>query len=188
MKNKNIRFLCAALVLAVGCQSTGPSIAKSRSYEEQINWPEDYLPEDASFYIHNSIEIKAAPEAVWKVLIDAKAWPEWYDGAQNVVIMNNHPKLQEASVFTWTTMGLDFVSTIREYVPNRRLSWESKKAVIRGYHAWLIIPKKDGVILITDESQKGFLTFFQKIFVPNKLSRLHDAWLTEIKRKAEQGI
>lgn len=32
------------------------------------------------------------------------------------------------------------------------------------------------------------LTFFQKVFVPNKLSRLHDTWLAGIKKRAEAKV
>ena len=70
-------------------------------------------------------------------------------------------------------------------VPASRLSWESRKKSIKGYHAWLILPTENGCKLITQESQYGWLTFFEKLFQPNKLRKLHDVWLAEIKNKAE---
>jgi len=82
-------------------------------------------------------------------------------------------------------MGLDFTSTIKEFEAPYRLSWESDKKSIRGYHAWLIIPTENGCQLITSEAQHGFMTFLQKVFVPNKLERLHNEWLTQIKYKSE---
>ena len=53
------------------------------------------------------------------------------------------------------------------------------------YHAWLILPTETGCKVITDESQNGWLTFFEKTFQPKKLKKLHDVWLTELKKKAE---
>jgi uncharacterized protein YndB with AHSA1/START domain len=159
--------------------------AENNSEKMEINWPEEYLPEESSFYIHNEIMINASPETIWKVIIDAEAWPEYYDGAENVKIITNEEVLSDSSVFTWKTMGLNFRSTIREFVPYKRLSWESNKWNIRGYHAWLLIPTENGTLLITDESQNGWLTFFEKIFQPNKLKKLHDKWLELIKSKAE---
>ena len=50
---------------------------------------------------------------------------------------------------------------------------------------WLIVPRGDKCLLITDEAQRGWLTFFEKLFQPNKLHRLHDEWLAGIKKKAE---
>jgi hypothetical protein len=85
-------------------------------------------------------------------------------------------------------MGLNFESTIEEFVPSSRLSWESRKKSIRGYHAWLIIPTADGCKVITDESQNGWLTFFEKIFQPKKLHKLHDIWLAELKKQAEARV
>jgi hypothetical protein len=38
---------------------------------------------------------------------------------------------------------------------------------------------------VTDESQFGILAWLQGIFIPNKLSKLHDASLAAIKVRAE---
>lgn len=151
-----------------------------------IHWPAEYEPANAKFFVHNEIEIAAQPEVVWNILIQATDWPRWYKGAKNVRPINTQDTLLNASsVFSWETMGLSFVSTIKEFVPNKRLSWESKKKSIQGYHAWLIIPTNTGCKLITDESQHGWLTFFEKLFQPKKLYKLHNVWLAEIKKKAE---
>ncbi len=151
-----------------------------------INWPQNYIPEKSSFYVHNEIIIDAPPYVVWELLIDAESWPQWYKGASGVDIINPADTvLKETSAFTWKTMGLTFTSTIKEFQPYTRLSWESVRSSIQGYHAWLIIPTPGGCKLITDESQKGWLTFFEKIFQPNKLRKLHDKWLGAIKNKAE---
>ncbi len=185
----NPRFtLAVGLILAVSvsqCRSIEKDIAASRGNPETINWPEEYQPDDASFFIHNAIDINASPETVWNILIQAETWPEWYEGASNVKLLNGHKVLAADSAFTWTTMGLDFVSTIKEFEPHARLSWESDKWSIQGYHGWLIIPTDEGCRLITDESQNGLLTYAQLLFQPNKLHRLHDIWLAEIKAKAE---
>lgn len=173
------------LLVLGGCATSTDAIQASRRFDRQIRWPAEYQPEDASFFVHNEIEIAAPPEAVWDVIVQAETWPDWYEGAQDVDVLGDSPDLSEEAVFTWTTMGLDFTSTIREWVPNERLSWESEKTVIRGYHAWLIVPTATGCVLITDESQNGFLTFFEKIFQPNKLRELHDVWLAKIKERAE---
>lgn len=162
------------------------SAASSLKPHERINWPKEYLPEEAPFTLTNEIQINASPQAVWKELIDYKAWPTYYQGASPVRLADSSQQtLQADSVMIWKTMGLNFTSTIKEYEPNRRLSWESVNSNIRGYHAWLIVPQEKGCKLITEESQHGWLTFFQKTFVPTKLSRLHDDWLIGIKQRVE---
>ena len=188
MKNY-AKYAVITLLFIVSCASTQQAIQSGQPYTDQINWPAEYEPSKASFFVHNRIEVKAPPEVVWDILIHAEAWPRWYEGASNVKVQNSEKGLLEAdSVFTWKTMGLNFESTVKEFVPPSRLSWESRKTIIQGYHAWLIIPSKDGCIVVTDESQRGWLTILEKIFQPNKLRKLHDVWLAEIKNKAESSV
>lgn len=178
--------LAAVSLLGASCSVPYRSLSSESGYDYRINWPDQYEPHKAKFFVHNEIEIEAPPEIVWNILIQAETWPNWYEGAKKVKVLDSPDGvLREDSVFTWKTMGLNFKSTITEFTPYERLSWESIKSSIQGYHAWLIIPTEKGCVLITDESQLGWLTFFQRVFVPNKLHRLHDVWLAEIKKKAE---
>ncbi|MFM2386681.1 MAG: hypothetical protein RL660_1438 [Bacteroidota bacterium] len=153
---------------------------------EKINWPTEYDPAKSKFYVHNEIEINAKPEIVWAYLIDALKWQSWYKGAKNVIFANQTDTVLNAnSIFNWQTMGLKFQSTIKQFEPNRLLAWESKKKSIQGFHVWLIIPTEKGCKVITDESQNGWLTFFEKTFQGKKLKKLHDVWLSELKMKSE---
>lgn len=183
---KNTFVIIGLMVILSSCYSVKKTVGKSYPLSREINWPEAYIPEESQFFVHNEIDINATPETVWEVLINAGAWEDYYKGASDLVLVDNTTgKLNENSVFTWKTMGLDFTSTIKEFEAPYRLSWESHKKSIQGYHAWLILPTKDGSKLITSEAQHGFMTLPQKLFVPNKLSRLHDTWLAAIKRKSE---
>ena len=153
---------------------------------EKINWPPEYEPANSKFYVQNEIHINAGPEIVWGFLIDALKWESWYEGAENVSIVNQEDNvLKENSIFRWKTMGLNLESEIRQYEPNKLLAWESKKNSIQAYHVWLIVPTENGCLVITEETQNGWLTFFEKIFQPGKLKRLHDIWLAELKIKSE---
>ena len=185
---KKIHFLPIMVMLLLPCLTKAQMAEVHPSPESySIHWPEKYSPEKANFFVHNEIDIAASPAQVWEILIAASTWPEWYEGASDVQLRaNTSGKLEAETVFSWKTMGLNFESTIKEYVPNSRLSWESTKKSIQGYHAWLIIPTTTGCKLITEESQHGWLTILEKTFQPKKLHRLHDIWLREIKQKAEQ--
>lgn len=164
----------------------------TKKYEEnqnQINWPEEFNPSKSKFYVYNEIEIEAAAEKVWEILIEAETWPEWYIGAKNVKIIDDSTgTLKDNSAFNWETMGFEFKSVIKEFIPNSRLSWQSYKKGIPGYHAWLIVPTENGCKLITAESQNGWITILEKVFQPNKLLKLHNIWLQEIKKKAENKL
>ncbi|MDJ0709005.1 MAG: SRPBCC domain-containing protein [Woeseiaceae bacterium] len=184
----NALKLLLPIIVCTSCASFNEAIDDANAAPGTIHWPDEYAPESAGFFVHNRIDINAPPEVVWEILIQAETWPDWYEGASDVEIIGGSSTLEEGSVFTWKTMGLNFESTVTEFHPPTRLSWESRKRVIRGYHAWLVIPTEFGSTVITDESQHGFLTYMQRLFVPNKLRRLHDVWLAEIKVKAEAAV
>jgi hypothetical protein len=185
MRN-NILLLSVMLTLS-SCYSLKKTITSAKPHVDAIEWPAAYKPEEANFFVHNSIEIKAAPSTVWNILIKAEQWPSYYTGAENVKVSDNDTgRLQANSIFTWKTMGLDFISTVREYKPNKSLSWESNKKSIQGYHAWLLIPTDAGTLLVTQEAQHGWLSGMEKVFQPNKLRKLHDVWFLQIKNTAEQ--
>ncbi|MEM6525911.1 MAG: SRPBCC domain-containing protein [Bacteroidota bacterium] len=182
----NFRYWILVFLFSSGCYSHKKSIESSLPYSKEIAWPVDYEPSTTRFFVHNEIDIKAKPERVWKILIQAEEWPQWYVGDQNVSIKDSKSdRLKAGTIFTWKTMGLNFTSEVKEFEAPYRLSWESRKNSIKGYHAWLIVPTEAGCKLITDESQYGWLTFMQKTFIPNKLWKQHNKWLMEIKKKAE---
>lgn len=179
----SIGFL--ALSASLKAQSTARS--QSELDTHKINWPFAYEPARSKFYVHNEIEINAKPEKVWTLLIDALKWEQWYEGAKKISFLNHADTvLNENSVFNWHTMGLNFQSTIKQYEPNKLLAWESSKKQIQGYHVWLIVPTANGCKVITDESQNGWLTFFEKTFQRKKLEKLHDKWLIGLKTLAEK--
>lgn len=154
-----------------------------------IEWPAIYHPSKSSFYVHNEIDIAATPEIVWTILTDVLKWESWYIGCKNVSLLDaSQTKLQPNSIISWKTMDLKFKSHIQAYTPSKLLAWESRRKNIQGYHVWLIIKTPKGCKVITDESQNGWLTFFEKLFQPRKLKRLHDVWLIELKKKAESVL
>ena len=193
MKRKSpLQYLVLFTILMAlsSCYSLKRSVEASRPNSEKIDWPEAYIPEESSFFVHNEIDIAASPQVVWDILVEAENWPSWYKGATDVrVTTNQSGKLEEYAVFSWKTMGQNFQSTtIKEFEPPYKLSWEATKNNIRGYHAWLIMPSDQGCRVVTSEAQHGFLTFMQKAFLPNKLRKLHDVWLENLKAKAEQAM
>lgn len=187
------RHLAVALLSVLGftaCATSTPrgsaERAVTRPPAEQIRWPAEFNSKKSAFFVHNEVEIKAPPKIVWEIITDVQAWPDWYSGAENVSIKNPvNGRVGPESVVTWRTMGLNFDSVVREFEPHERFAWESRKAVIQGYHAWLIIPTKDGCRVITEESFQGGLAYLQGTFIPNKLHGLHQEFLDTLKVKAE---
>lgn len=175
-----ISFLCSS------CYSLKKSIESGTPYNEEINWPNGYRLSETEFYIHNKIEIKASPEVVWNILIKAEDWPLWYKGMKSTeIIGSTDGTLKANSNMKFNTMNRDFEGKIIEFQPFERLTWETTNPKLNAIHAWLIIPTDKGCLVVTDESQYGRLAKLQTFFAPNKLRKLHDVWLTELKNKAE---
>ena len=151
-----------------------------------INWPAEFDPAKTKFYAHNEIEINAKPEVVWQILANVLEWPKWYKGAEDIFFMDESDTILTASsVFSWKTMELNFVSTIKLFEPYSHLEWKSENSNITTYQAWLIIPTKNGCKVITDETHNGYSSLLEKKYHRRKLERLHEVWLKELKNKAE---
>ena len=173
-------------LLLTSCYSTKRAIKKGEPYGEQIRWPAGYELSETQFYIHNQVDVEASPETVWDILIQAERWPDWYEGMRDVKVLSAADGiLTEDSKMTFNTMKRDFEGAIAEFIPYERLAWETASDDLNAYHAWLIVPSEGGCRVVTAESQHGKLARLQKVFRPHKLKRLHDVWLTELKKKAE---
>lgn len=187
----NKLLIIALVLLGAGCAKPSPVGTPSNALtlpapNSAINWPPKYNPRSATFFVQNKIAIKARPEVVWDVLVDAGTWPEWHVGAKNVRLQSDLPgKLTQGAVIDWRIMGFDFRSKVHEFDPPLRLGWETRRAEMQGYHAWLIVPATDGCFLFTDETQFGFFALMQRHFQPRELWQMHEVWLAAIKQRAE---
>ena len=59
----------------------------------EVHWPPGYSPKTADIYAYNEIVIHASPSTVWRWLIAAEQWPNWYSNAQNVRIITSEKVL-----------------------------------------------------------------------------------------------
>src|ERR1700719_3105935 len=72
-----------------------------------IHWPEGFAPAAADLFSHNERTINASCERIWRHIIEANKWPEWYPNAKDVRILGDGSSvLKPNSVFFWTTFGL----------------------------------------------------------------------------------
>ncbi len=68
--------------------------------------------------------IAAPPEAVWKLLVDLDAWPQWGPPIRRAELDRPFDKLQwraTGHVYTWLPVGVPFVVT--EFEPGRYWAW-----------------------------------------------------------------
>ena len=163
-------------------------VQSSLPYSEKINWPEGFKPAESDFFIHNEIDIKASPQVVWDIFINAAKWPEWHKKAEGIKLLNSPDgKLDSSSIFIWYPAG-KFTSTIKEFKPPYNIAWlgetDNKKMTV--YNAWVIIPTKDGCKVVSNESQNGPKTKMEKIFAPNKVRKDIEDWLIRLKEQSEK--
>jgi hypothetical protein len=72
-----------------------------------IHWPQAFDPVRADLFAHNEILIDATCEQVWRHIIAAPKWPEWYPNSKDVLILGDDGRvLNHGTTFRWTTFGL----------------------------------------------------------------------------------
>lgn len=175
-------------ILILSCYSHKKVVDSSLPYSDELSWPKDFKPSESSFFVHNQIDIKAPPQVVWDLFINAEKWPEWYEMAEGIKLLNaSDGKLSQSTAFRWYPQGHEFISTVKEFEPPYKIAWyaEEKKKKMLVYHGWLFVPTEEGCRVISDESQNGPITFWEKIFTPNMVEKSHRKWLEGLKELAE---
>src|SRR5712671_2521660 len=84
-----------------------------------IHWPARFEPERADLFAHNETRVDAACETVWRHIVDARAWPDWYPNASSVQLLDGARALAPDVRWRWTTFGLAIESRVDEFVPGR---------------------------------------------------------------------
>jgi uncharacterized protein YndB with AHSA1/START domain len=189
---KNSMKLLAAAGVALLCIS--PAFAQesghlSAEFLKQatplIHWPKGLEPRNVDVFVHNEGWIDATPAVVWKNLVDASQWPTWYSNSADVLIEGGHDTLVQGVSFRWKTFGFPIESTVDTFTPNREIGWSVHKAGFDVHHAWVLVPEKGGVRVITEESQKGADAIAFRQTQPNAMYDGHDWWLSALKARAE---
>ena len=149
-----------------------------------IIWPDRYAPGRVAATVSNQIVIDAPPDAVWRWLIHAAAWPTWYPNAQAVHVQDGASELSLNRQFTWRTFGITVRSTVREFVPNERIAWDGTAFLLDIYHAWLIEPRPGGCWVLTEENQNGLAARAQALLMPGRMFKGHALWLEQLRKHA----
>jgi uncharacterized protein YndB with AHSA1/START domain len=152
-----------------------------------IHWPAGFEPEKADLFAHNALTINASCERIWKHVTEASRWPTWYPNSLDVAIQDGVPRLQEGTVFRWTTFGLNIESKVHEYVLNQRLGWYgyAPGAEPTFYHSWYLQPEGTMCHVVMDEAGVGKDAAGLRKSDETLMHRGHDLWLATLKWVAE---
>ena len=160
---------------------------------DHVIWPEQFDPKISAIYALNDIEVKAQPEVVWKLLVDAEHWSNYFPPEDQVKILSGESKLQLGTKFHRVTVGYPMSPIVTEYVPGRRLAWsttvDGDETGSTAYHGWVITPTDDGCHVLSEETQQG--EFFVELIGrkhPGALFRYHQDWVEGLARAAEAEV
>ncbi|MER9675306.1 MULTISPECIES: SRPBCC domain-containing protein [unclassified Mesorhizobium] len=157
---------------------------------DRVMWPDHFDPKISSIYALNDIDVKAPPEVVWELLVDAENWSSYFPPEDQVKILTGEPKLALGTRFSRVTAGFPMSLVVTECEPGHRLAW---KTVVDGdetrstaYHGWFITPTDTGCHVLTEETQQGpwFLDVLGRKH-PGGLYRYHQQWVEDLARAAE---
>jgi uncharacterized protein YndB with AHSA1/START domain len=154
----------------------------------EIHWPEGFDPATADLFSHNELLIKATCERVWRHIVEAPKWPEWYPNSKDVrIVGDGETVLKEGTTFRWTTFGLPLESRINEFVPYTRIGWYgyAPGAAPNFYHTWYLTPEGDDCLVVTDEVGKGRDAAHLRDTDESLMHRGHDLWLATLKWVSE---
>src|SRR5215469_3176277 len=155
-----------------------------------VIWPEQYDPRHSAIYALNDIDVKAPPEVVWKLLVDARNWSSHFPPEDQVEILSGEPKLALGTKFHRVTVGYPMSLVVTEFVPGRRLAWsttvDGDETGSRAYHGWVISPTESGCHLLTEETFLGpFAVEELGRKHPGALYSYHQDWVEGLARAAE---
>ena len=71
-----------------------------------IHWPEGFSPDKADLFSHNELIINAPCERVWKHIVVATKWPEWYPNSKDVRFVDGGPGFSRAVFFAGRPLEL----------------------------------------------------------------------------------
>ncbi|WP_406149663.1 SRPBCC domain-containing protein [Streptomyces sp. NBC_01012] len=157
---------------------------------DKVNWPERYDPKVSALYALNDIDVKAPPEVVWKLLVDAENWWSWFPPEDQVKILGAEPELAPGTTYSRVTVGFPMTLDVTEYEPFTRLSWattvDGDATGSSAYHGWVITPTAEGCHVLTEETQQGPF-FIEELGRknPGALYRYHQDWVERLARTAE---
>ncbi|WP_433887456.1 SRPBCC domain-containing protein [Streptomyces sp. CA-111067] len=160
---------------------------------DKVNWPQRYDPKTSALYALNDIDVKAPPEVVWKLLVDAENWSSYLPPEDKVKILGDETVLELGTAYSRVTVGFPMTLNVTEHEPFTRLSWETTvdgdETGSSAYHGWVITPTKNGCHVLTEETQQGPF-FLDEIGHknPGALYRYHQDWVERLARAAEAEV
>lgn len=160
---------------------------------DKVRWPRQYHPKISALYALNDIDVKAPPAVVWKLLVDAEHWSEYFPPEDQVRLLGGESELALGTRWTRQTVGIPTRLVVTEFEPPGRLAWattvDGDETGSSAYHGWVITPTSFGCHVLTEETQQGpfFLEELGRKH-PGGLYNYHQQWVECLARAAEKVV
>lgn len=84
-----------------------------------------------------SIDVDAAPDRVWHVLVDVGRWPDWTDSVSNVRVLDDGPLAVGSRVEVSQPRIPTGIYTVTTLDPGRAFTWEQRQpgSRVTAHHA-----------------------------------------------------
>jgi hypothetical protein len=155
-----------------------------------IHWPKGFTPADGDLFSHNELFINASCQRVWRHIVEATRWPEWYPNSKAVQVLGDSGAvLEDNSIFRWTTFGLPLESRINEFVPFSRIGWfgYAPGSAPSFYHTWYLTQVGAACGVVTEEVGRGESAIRFRQADESAMHRGHDLWLATLKWVSESN-
>lgn len=127
--------------------------------------------------VEKSVEIDAPPDAVWEVLVDVDAWPEWNPDVKSASLDG---AFAQGSRFQWKSGPSTITSTIERADRPETAGWTGTTLGARATHVWQLEPTERGTRVTTRESMSGLVPRLFSGSMRRKLETSLDTWLAEM--------
>lgn len=165
-----------------------------------IFWPDDYLPGETDNFCSNEVIVKGLSTAeVWPFLVNAYAWPTYYQNSSDVKLPEAAERLSAEMIFFFKTFGFPVDAQVMELVEPQvgqaaRIAWhgwvgeDGTAERLDVYHAWLIEDLDgDRVRILTQETQNGQPAQELAKAKPNPMINGHQEWLDGLVKAAYEA-
>ncbi len=138
----------------------------------------------APVFCTRTLVIHARPGLVWSILTDVNSWPSWHPLISRAHM--NAPLPAPGGRFTWKVNGASINSVFHTVEPCRLLGWTGTTLGGSAIHNWFMAEHGEGTQIRVEESMEGWLVRLFKKKMNASLAADMEAWLGNLKRKAEQ--
>ncbi len=127
------------------------------------------------YELRTDIEIAAAPEEIWSILIDFAAYPRWNPFIRHILGVAEQGSALEVCMHPAGARGARFRPTVLVVDPPRELRWRGRllvPGVLDDEHCFLIEPLSDGRVRFEQSERfSGLLTPLAQDRIERNLAR-----------------